>query len=211
MLKRAFPIAVAVLASPAIFFGPPSAAQEGTNQAWANCVLREDLPGGAQLMYVSVAGPGVAARPGATWSSGHASRIGLMLNYRRGPVSAPNRGHAFYYLGSEPQPTGYKVVFDYNGAAQPATLALGPGVGKMLTGDFDARRDASLTEGFARARRVTATVYEGDRQLAQSTFDLAPDRREAGLDAFARRVQANDPNLCRAAAGPPLPVPPIPR
>jgi hypothetical protein len=24
-------------------------------------------------------------------------------------------------------------------------------------------------------------------------------------------VQANDPNLCRAAAGPPLPVPPIPR
>jgi hypothetical protein len=208
--KRAFPIALAVLASPAIFFGAPSAAQGPTSQAWTNCVLREDLPGGAQLMYTSVAGPGIAARPGVTWTSGHAGRISLMLNYGRGPVSAPSRAHAFYYLGAEPQSTAYKVVFDYKGAAQPATLSLGPGVGESLTGEFDARRDASLTEGFARAQRVTATVYEGDQQISQSTFELAPDRREAGLEAFARRVQANEPSVCRAASSPPLPVPPIP-
>jgi hypothetical protein len=101
------------------------------------------------------------------------------------------------------------LVFDFNGAAQQGTLSLGPGYGQSLAGDFDARHNADLMEGFARAQGVTATVYEGDRQIAQTTFQLAPDRRATGLDAFARRVQTNDPSVCQAASGPRLPVPPI--
>lgn len=162
-------------------------------------------------MYQSVVGPGAAPRPHVAWVSGQAGRLHLRLTYGRAPASAPSSGLASYYLGSESRPTGYKLIFDFNGVAQQATLPLESGVGKNLRGELDARRNADLMEGFARARRVTATVYEGDRQIAQSTFELAPDRREAGLDAFARRVQANDPSLCRAASGPPLPVPPIPR
>jgi hypothetical protein len=207
--KRVFPVAVAVLAGPAVLFGPPSAAQGLTSQAWTNCALREDLPGGGQLIFTSVAGPGLAAKPHVTWASGPARRPSLRLSYERGPTSAPTNGHLQYYLGSEPQPIGYKLVFDFNGAAQQATLSLGPGYGQSLSGDFDARHNADLMEGFARAQRVTATVYEGDRQIAQSAFELAPDRREAGLDAFARRVQANDPSLCRVASGPRLPIPPV--
>jgi hypothetical protein len=160
-------------------------------------------------MYTSVAGPDLAARPHVTWLSGPAGRPSLRLSYGRGPVSAPTNGHVQFYLGSEPQPTGYKLVFDFNGPAQQSTMSLGSGSGKSLTGDFDARDNAGLTEGFARAQRVTATVYEGDRQIAQRTFELAPDRREAGLDAFAHLVQTNDPSVCRAASGPWFPVPPI--
>jgi hypothetical protein len=124
-------------------------------------------------------------------------------------------GRASYIFRSEPQPTvPYKFVFDFNGAAPQATLSLGTGFGKTvpgLYGDFDAGRTPELMTGFAHARRVTATVYEGNQQIAQSTFELAPARREAGLDAFARRAQANDPSLCREASDPPLPIPPAVR
>jgi hypothetical protein len=137
--------------------------------------------------------------------------------YAPGLSGAPFRGSASYTFASEPQPAvEYKFVFDFNGAAPQATLSLGTGFGKAnrsLSGDFDARGNADLMTSFAHAQRVTATVYEGERQIAQSTFELAPDRRAAGLEAFARKVQANDPSLCHAASGPPLPVPPaeVPR
>jgi hypothetical protein len=205
---------VAALASPAILFGPPSAAQGPTSQGWTDCELFEDLPGGARLLFQSVVGPGAAPSPHVGWSSGPAGRIHLILNYGRRPAGAPAVGHVFYVARSEPQPTTeYKFVFDFNGSAQQATLPLGRGFGggnASVSGNFDAHRDPDLMQGFGRAERVTASLYEGDQQIAQSTFELAPDRREAGLAAFARRVQANDPGVCRATSGPPLPVPPIP-
>lgn len=209
MPKLAFPFAVAVLAGPAILFAPPSAAQGPTSRAWTDCELRESLAEGGQLTFRSSAQPGGAARPNVTWSSSQASPIQLRLLYVGGvlPTGVPARGQATYALESEPQPAEYKLVFDFNGAGQQATLALGPGAGKSLVGNFGPH-NADLLDGFARARRVTAIVYEGDRQIAQSTFELAPDRREAGLDAFTSRVQGSDPSLCRS--GPPLPVPPVP-
>lgn len=211
MPKRSFLIAVTVLAGPAILFAPPSAAQGPPGPAWTVCELREDIPGGAQLAYQSLTRPGEAPRPHVAWSSAAASRLSLRVAYGRGPASAPTRVVALYNLGSERQSVGYKLVFDFNGAAQQTTLSLGPGVGTNLSGAFEARRNAGLTESFAHAQRVTATVYEGDRQIAQATFEFAPERREAGLAAFARRVQANDPSLCREMSSPPLPVPPVPR
>lgn len=211
MPKRAFPIAIGALASPVIVFAPPSLAQQPASQAWTRCELREAVPaGGGQLVYQSVAGTGPAVRPSVTWrSAGTANRLRLSLSYWQGPAI---RGFAFYPLGSEPQPVGYKVVFDFDGAAPEATLSLRPAAGATnLTGSFDTH-SAELAAGFARARQVTATVYEGDRQIARDTFELAAiDRRTAGLDAFARRAQANDPGVCGAGSGPPLPVPPFPR
>jgi hypothetical protein len=115
---------------------------------------------------------------------------------------------ALISLGSPPASADYRLVFDFNGEGHPATLPLNPGPGTILGGRFRGR-DAAPMAGFARARRVTATVYEGDRQVIQSTFELTPERREAGLAAFARSVQANDPRLCHPSSGPPLPVPPV--
>ncbi|HEX3888599.1 MAG TPA: hypothetical protein VHW05_13975 [Phenylobacterium sp.] len=119
---------------------------------------------------------------------------------------------AFYVSGSESQATSYKVIFDFDGSAQPATLPLKPGAAGGFMGSVNDRNNPELIDSFARARRVTATLYEGDRQVVQRSFELTTaDRRAAGLDGFERRAEANDPGICGAAAGPPLPVPPIPR
>jgi hypothetical protein len=155
----------------------------------------------------------MAPRSQAGWVSGPGGPINLRLSYGDGPALAPTYGVASYHFRTEPQPSAeYKIVFDFNGAARQATYSLGTGFGKSnpgLSASFSTRRNADLLEGFARAARVTATVFEGDQQIARRTFELAPDRRVTGLDAFARRAQDNDPNICQAASGPTLPVPPV--
>ncbi len=210
MPKQAFPITVAMIASPAILFGAPSAAQGPTGQASTICELHEDLPEGAQLKYQSAGPPSEAPIPNVVWSSGPANPIRLRLLYLpvQGALLAV-KGQATYTLGSEPQSDGYKLVFDFNGAGPRATLSPETGVGNIRTWDFGPP-DTHRVEGFAHAGRVTAIVYEGDRQVAKTTFELAPDRLEPGLSAFARRVKANDPSVCRSSY-PPLPVPPFPR
>ena len=205
MSKRAFPLAVGVLVGPALLVSLPSAAQSPASQAWPECRMSEDLPGGGQLRYNSVLGPRVS------WSSGPRRPFQLSLDYGRGAALAPTWVRASYFPRSEPQAASYKVVFDFDGAAQPATLPLEPRNG-IFVGAVNDRTDTDLTDDFARARRVTATLFEGDRQVVQRSFELAaPDRRKTGLDGFAQRAQANDPGICGAAAGPPLPVPPVPR
>jgi hypothetical protein len=213
MQTRAFTAAAIALASPALLFGPPSAAQAPADQAWTNCQLFENISGGGEHFFLSVAGPGTPPRPYAGWASGPGSPINLRLSYGAGPTLAPTYGVASYHFRTEPQPSAeYKFVFDFNGAAPTATYSAGTGFGKSnpaLSASFSTRKNADLLEGFAHATRVTATLFEGDQQIAQRTFELAPDRRVAGLDAFARRVQDKDPDICQAASGPRLPVPPV--
>jgi hypothetical protein len=209
--RRVLSAVLVALASPAILSGSPSAAQPPLNLAWTSCALFEDLPGGGRLLFQSDVGPGWAPKPFAGWVSGPGGSPTLNLYFGEGPVSAPTSGRAVYHFSSEPQlATDYKFVFIFDGAAPPATLSLGTGFGSAnpgMVGTFNVRDNPQLMASFAKAQRVTATVFEGDRQIAQRTLELAPDRRVAGLDAFVRRVKANDPLLCHSASGPRLPVP----
>ncbi len=213
MPTRVLSAVVVALAGPVILGGSPSAAQPAPNLAWTNCALFEDLPGGGRLLFQSDVGPGQAPKPFAGWVSGPGGSPTLNLYFGQGPASAPTSGRAVYHFGSEPQPAAeYKFVFDFDGAAPPATLSLGAGFGKAnpsMVGAFNVRDNPQLMASFAKAHRVTAIVFEGDRQIAQRTLELAPDRRVAGLDAFVRRVKANDPLLCHSASGPRVPVPPL--
>lgn len=106
--------AAALLGVPVLLFAHSSAAQEPTQEAWTQCELREDLPGGGQLIYRSSAKAGEAtSHPEAIWSSPQTSAIQMKLLYvTRSPLlNAPILGQVTFAPGSQPG-AGYKVVFD---------------------------------------------------------------------------------------------------
>lgn len=197
-----------VLGSCLVLFAGVGAAQEPTHQAWTQCELQEVLPAGDRLIYRSTARAGETPLPEAFWSSPRTSPIRLKLHYVRGsPLgNGPFDGQASFILGPEPAGTGYKVAFDFGGGEpqDAVPMVAGRGNPRALIGG------RILLKGFAKPGPVKTTVYEGDRQIAETTFEpAASDHVMTGLDAFAQRAQAADPAVCHTG-WPPLPVAPFP-